>query len=152
MHRPWLKYLTSNYPNCLSFTNTYCMNRNTPASVFAILLGCFLLVDGIWGLINPPVFGVLTTNTLHAIIHIFLAIVGLSMGVAGRGRNYCIFVGLLLLVVGICFFIPGADKLVIELLNVNNAVAYLNIGIGVVAFIMVALSRNRPHYHRSSRI
>jgi uncharacterized membrane protein len=124
------------------------MRRGTPASVFALLLGCFLLVEGIWGLMDPPVFGILATNDLHAVIHIVLAIIGLCMGVAGRGRNYSIFVGSLLLIVGICFFIPGADKFVTRLLNISKEVALLNIGIGVLAFLMVALSRNLPNRYR----
>ncbi len=124
------------------------MSRSTPASVFAILLGCFLLIQGIWGLIDPPVFGVLGTNTLQAILHIVLAIIGLCMGVAGRGRNYLISAGMLFAIAGLCYFIPATRSMVLDLLNINKIAAILNIGITAVSFLMVGLSRHQPGRYR----
>jgi hypothetical protein len=36
-----------------------------------------LLFEGIWGEFSDVVFGVLTTNRIHATIHILLGIVGI---------------------------------------------------------------------------
>lgn len=110
---------------------------------FAILIGAFLLAEGLWGLTSPIVFGVFSTNLTHAVIHIVLGIIGIAVGWLGRARSYCIFLGLLLLAVGLLRFVPGADDLIVRLLNVNIAVAWLNIIVGAVA-LLVAFWPDRP--------
>ena len=112
------------------------MNGNRLCNVFAILVGCFLIVEGIWGMFSPIVFSVLSTNKTHAGIHIILGVVGLYFASQGGARQYCTFLGILLLAVGILHFIPGPDELITKLLNVNNAVAYLNITVGALALIL----------------
>ena len=101
-----------------------------------MLLGAFLIIEGIWGLFSPVVFGVLSTNTLHAMIHIVLGIAGVFAGRGGFVRNYLLGVGGLLVVVGILRFIPGASDLVVSLLNVNVAVAYFNIAVGLISLLI----------------
>lgn len=101
------------------------------ANLFTLVLGLFLLVEGIWGLFSNVVFGILTTNTLHASIHIVLAIVALFIYRSARARTYALAVGILLLVVGILRFVPGADRIVVDLLNVNVPVAVLNLTVGI---------------------
>lgn len=101
-----------------------------------MLLGAFLIIEGIWGLFSPVVFGVLSTNTLHAMIHIVLGIAGVLAGRGGFVRNYLLGVGGLLVVVGILRFIPGASDLVVSLLNVNVAVAYFNIAVGLISLLI----------------
>ena len=118
---------------------------NNACGLFAILVGVFLLVEGIWGLSSPVVFGVLSTNTLHAIIHIVLGVIGIGTGLRGGARRYCMFLGILLLAVGGLWFVPGASKLVVSLFNVNFAVAVLNIVVGAVA---LALSLRAPAARR----
>jgi uncharacterized membrane protein HdeD (DUF308 family) len=103
---------------------------------FAMLLGVFLLIEGCWGLFSPVVFGVLSTNRLHAVIHIVLGIVGILAGRSGAARNYLLGVGALLAVVGILRFVPGASDLVVSLLNVNFAVAYFNIAVGLISLLI----------------
>lgn len=102
-------------------------------STFAIIIGIFLLIEGIWGLSSGVVFGIFTTNIFHAIIHIILGIVGLVLGIRQHARGFCIFLGILLIVVGILRFTPVASDIVITLLNVNIAVACLNILIGILS-------------------
>lgn len=99
-------------------------------------IGAFLLVEGIWGMTSDVVFGVLTTNRLHALIHILLGLIGLATGWMARGRGFCIFLGILLLAVGLLRFVPGAGDLMISILNVNPAVAFLNIVVGAVALLV----------------
>ena len=65
------------------------MNESSkPASIFAILIGLFLLIEGIWGLKSDVVFSVLTTNKTHAIIHIVLGLIGIVTGWKGCARNF----------------------------------------------------------------
>ena len=120
------------------------MNRTDGLSgQFAIIVGAFLLIEGVWGLFSPVVFGVLTTNLTHATIHIVLGLVGIWTGVKGGSRQFCLFLGVLLLAVGILRFVPGAGDLLVTILNVNAAVAYVNIAIGI-ASILIALSSKQP--------
>jgi hypothetical protein len=115
------------------------MNRlRSVADIFAILVGLFLVVEGIWGLTSHVVFAVLTTNETHAIIHLALGILGIITGAIGRARGFCIFLGILLLAVGILRFIPVTGDFIVRVLNVNIAVACLNIIVGGIALIVSA--------------
>ncbi len=107
-----------------------------PTDIFAIVIGAFLLLEGIWGLTSPVVFGVLTTNLTHAIIHIVLGLIGIAAGLRQQARGFCIFLGTLLLAVGLLRFVPGASDLIVSILNVNVAVAWLNIIVGGLALLL----------------
>ncbi len=111
------------------------MNK-TLADRFAILIGLFLLIEGIWELFSPVVFVVLTGNLLHGVIHITLGLLGIWLGWTARARGYCIFLGLLLLLVGGLWFVPGPKELIVQLLNVNQAVAILNLIVGAISLLL----------------
>ena len=118
------------------------MNRaNGACGLFAMLVGAFLLVEGVWGLSSPIVFGVLTTNTLHAVIHITLGVIGVWVGLRTGARKFCLFLGVLLVAVGALWFLPVAGSIITSLLNVNAAVAYLNLGVGAVALALAFTAR-----------
>lgn len=104
--------------------------------MFARILGIFLLIEGIWGLFSPVVFGVFTTNMLHAVIHIVLGITGIVLSRRAGARGYLIGVGGLLATVGVLYFVPGVTGLIISLLNVNFAVACFNIVVGLASIVM----------------
>ena len=118
------------------------MNREGGiSSPWSIAVGAFLIVEGVWGLMSPVVFGVLTTNTLHACIHIVLGIVGIVAGMRGGARGFSMFLGVLLIAVGILRFIPGASDIVVSLLNVNYAVAWFNIVVGIISLVIARTSK-----------
>lgn len=121
------------------------MNRTKLCEGFAMLIGVFLIVEGIWGMFSNTVFGILSTNKTHALIHIILGVTGLYFGRQGGARSYCIFLGILLLLVGILRFIYGADELLIRLINVNEPVAYLNIIIGAIALVLAMLVSDKKN-------
>jgi len=110
----------------------------TPRSAFAATLSAFLLIEGIWGLFSPVVFGVLTTNLLHALIHVALGIIGIWSVLTDRSRAYLVGVGALLLVVGALWFVPSLTDPLTRIFNLNRAVAYLNIVLGVLALLFAA--------------
>lgn len=103
---------------------------------FATLLGVFLIIEGVWGLFSPVVFGVLSTNWLHAAIHIVLGILGVMAGRGKGTRGYLIGVGALLAVVGVLWFVPGISALLVSLLNVNFYVACFNIAVGLISLLI----------------
>ncbi len=108
---------------------------------FATVLGAFLLIEGIWGMFSPVVFGVLTTNVVHATIHIALGIAGIWMGRSAMARGYLLSVGILLLVVGVLRFVPAVADIIVSILNVNIAVAWLNIIVGAIALGIAMASK-----------
>jgi len=117
---------------------------------FAIVLGILLIIEGFIGLFNPMVFGILSTNVLHALIHLFLGFTGLYIGLRNHARKFSLYIGILLLAVAILYFIPATNTVIVDLLNVNNAVAYLNTGVGLLAILFALLTPKRvipgPHH------
>ena len=112
-------------------------------NIFAVILGLFLVIEGFWGMFSPIVFGIFTTNLLHATIHLLLGVTGIYLGTRNKARNFSLYVGVLLLAVGILYFVPAVDDLIIQLLNVNNAVAFLNIIVGILAVLLALLTPKR---------
>lgn len=112
------------------------MNNKSFSDRFALVIGLLLIVEGVWELFRPVVFVVLTGNVLHGVIHIALGLFALYLGWKARARRFCIFLGLLLLVVGALWFVPGPKELIVQLLNVNHAVAVLNLLVGAISLFL----------------
>ena len=112
-------------------------------NVFAVVLGIYLTVEGTLGLFNPLLFGLFSTNTLHTLIHILLGVSGIYAGLRNHARKFCYFTGFLLLVVGLLFFVPPIEPLLIKLFNLNKAVAIFNIIVGIVAILFAMLTPKR---------
>ena len=107
------------------------INRLTTA------VSTWLLVEGIWGLVHPVVFGFLTTNRTHAVIHVLLALWGLKAAFTTGARSFLWALGVLLLLVGGLFFLPGGRQWT-DLLAVNRPGAVLNLLIGLIALLSAA--------------
>lgn len=118
---------------------------------YTFLLSSFLLIEGVWGLFSPAVFGSLTTNTTHAVIHIVLGVIGLLTLASGNPRPYCILVGTLLLTVGAFYFLPGIGDMIFRLLNMNQTVAILNIVVGLLSLIAAGRERKMDRGGREKK-
>lgn len=128
------------------------MNRTGgTSSIWAMILGTFLLIEGLWGMMSPVVFGVLTTNTLHAAIHIVLGIAGLYTGLKDGSRQWCLVVGGILLVVGVLRFVPVVGDILQSLLAVNSTVAMFNIVVGIVTIVIARMPVSAPVVQADSR-
>jgi hypothetical protein len=114
--------------------------RRRVSGTFAILLGVFFWIEGVWGLFSPVVFGVFTTNIPHAVLHIVLGVAGIGLGWRGPARTYLCLAGLLLVIVGLLRFISATAWWVVEFLNVNIPVARLNIVLGSIALLLFFVS------------
>ena len=120
------------------------MNRSQGAAApFAMFAGTFYLIDGIWGFFSPITFGVLSTNTLHTIIHVLMGVTGIYAARATSARLWSLVVGLIVLPVGVLYFVPPISGLLVQLFNLNQAVSILNIVAGIIA-----LSVSRMHAPR----
>jgi hypothetical protein len=124
--------------------------RGRVSGWFAAALGLFLFIEGVWGLFSPLVFGALTTNITQATIHIVLGGIGIGLGLRGPARGYCLFVGLLLPIVGLLRFIPATAPWVIEILNVNPAAGKLNIILGGLSLLVFFLSGRTEKPYRTA--
>ncbi len=102
----------------------------------AVVLGILLLIEGVWGLFSPVVFGVLSTNVLHACIHIVLGGLALWAGSSRHSRGFLGFLGVLLILVAVLWFIPGTRSFIVDTLNVNRAVAIVNLIVGALCLLL----------------
>ena len=109
-------------------------------NVFSVVLGIFLLIEGGLGLFDPLVFGIFSTNLLHASIHLLLGTAGIFYGLRNRARNYSLYVGILLVVVGVFFFVPVIGPFITRILNLNQAVAIFNVVVGAAAILFAFLT------------
>lgn len=110
------------------------------AAPFALLAGAFYLTDGIWGFFSPVTFGVLSTNLLHTIIHTAMGVLGIYAARTTFARLWCLGVGLIVLPVGLLYFLPAVNGLLVTLFNLNHAVAILNIVLGIIALGVAGMS------------
>ncbi|MEO7996233.1 MAG: DUF4383 domain-containing protein, partial [Gemmatimonadaceae bacterium] len=97
--------------------------------------------DGIWGFFSPITFGVLSTNTLHTVIHLLMGIAGIYTARTSGARLWSMAIGLVVLSVGVLYFVPGIGPLLISLFNLNQSVAILNIVVGVIALLVARNSK-----------
>jgi len=102
-------------------------------AAFAVLLGIFLVIEGAWGLASPVVFGIFTTNMLHAAIHIVLGTAGVVLGIKNRPAGFLLVLGGLLLTVGVLSYLPGVGAWAAQLLAVNGPMAAFSIMVGIAA-------------------
>jgi hypothetical protein len=111
-----------------------------------LIISAFLLAEGIWGLFNPVIFGVLTTNRAHAIVHIVLGLGGFIARWRGFTKGYFGFLGSLLLVVAVVWLVPATREVPRDLLNMNGAVAAVNFLVGLIALLIAFTEAGRRRF------
>ena len=119
------------------------MNDNLGGPRFVVLLvGAFLVTEGVWGLFSPQVFGVLSINHTRAIIHLAL---GLGGWWAGRRHpvGYLALLGVVISTVALLWAVPATNGLIVDLLAINRAGAILDGVVGPVCLLTALLSRAR---------
>src|ERR671939_1585298 len=123
------------------------MNGRTPAQLYALLVGGTLVVAGIIGFFYSSdfgspgnvddVFGVLSVNGWHNVVHIVTGALGLlALGYAARA--YAGGLGVVYIIVAIWGFIVGDGESILGFIPVNTEdnVLHLLIGIaGVGAYL-----------------
>ena len=118
-----------------------------PLSTALTLSICvFLLVEGIWGLFSPVVFGVLTTNHAHAIIHLVLGAAGLLAVWKRATKAYFGFLGSLLIVVAFLWLLPATREVPRGLLNINAAVTAVNFVVGILCLVIAFTETSRRRF------
>src|SRR5919204_4516742 len=129
------------------------MNGRTPAQLYALLVGGTLVIAGIIGFFYSSdfkgpgkvkdVFGILSVNGWHNVVHIVTGALGLlALGYAARA--YAGLLGLVYIAVAIWGFIIGSGDSILSIVPVNTEdnVLHLLIGIaGLGAGLATAVTR-----------
>lgn len=108
---------------------------------YCIIIGMILMVQGIYNLVDPPFLSLFTSNLLQAILYTLLGISGIWTGLRGGAYRFSISLGILLLSMGILYFIPPTGAVIADLLKINTPVAWLNIIIGTVSLLVPFLGK-----------
>ena len=117
------------------------MEGSSPARLYATLIGGALVVAGTIGFFYSAsfgspgkvddVFGVLSVNGWHNIVHIVTG--GLGLLVAGyAARQYALGLGVVYIVVAVWGFAIGSGESILGFLPVNTADNFLHVILGVL--------------------
>jgi hypothetical protein len=117
---------------------------NTPASLYAGVVGGVLVVAGIIGFFYSAsfgspgsvdeVFGILGVNGWHNLVHIATGALGLLAFAAGAraSRTYALAIGAVYIVVAIWGFAIGSDDSILGFIPVNTEDSVLHLVLGVL--------------------
>jgi hypothetical protein len=111
------------------------VSSRRPGTVAALFVSLFLLGEGAWGLVHPPAYGILPTNTLRAAIHLVFGVLGLLILRTGQVRGYLKIVGTIVALVGVGYFLPVIGDIIRSMLAVDRNGALINIAVGVIALL-----------------
>ena len=128
------------------------LQNRTPAQIYALVFGVVLVVAGIIGFFysssfDSPgdvddVFGILSVNGWHNVVHIVTGALGLaSLGYAAR--YYAGGLGVVYIIVAIWGFIVGVGDAILDFLPVNTEDNVLHLLIGLAGIGAYAASAPR---------
>ena len=85
---------------------------------------------------------IFTTNKTLGLIEILLGGLGILMCFRQQSVIYCTLIGWITLGTGTARFVPAADPITIDFLNINYSSAYLFIGIGGCALFSAFMGKD----------
>ena len=103
---------------------------------YAMVIGVVLLLLGIVGFVNHPILGIFGVNVAQDLLHLVSGALILWVSMKGSSKTTNMWVGLIALVVGVLWFIPGAGGvggLLDQIFGINAAISYLHVAVGVVS-------------------
>ena len=96
---------------------------------YAMVVGAVLVLLGLVGFVNAPILGIFGVNLAQNLLH--LVVGGVIIWQAGKKTN--MWTGIIALVVGVLWFVPGISGLLTSIFAINAAISYLHIAVGVVS-------------------
>jgi uncharacterized protein DUF4383 len=125
------------------------MEGSSPAKLYATVVGVVLTIAGIIGFFYSSsfgspgtvddVFGILSVNGWHNVVHLATGLLGLAA--AGYfARTYALALGLVYLVVAIWGFIIGSGDAILNIVPVNTEDNVLHLILGLVGLAAGAAS------------
>jgi hypothetical protein len=117
------------------------MEAASPARLYATVVGGVLVIAGIVGFFYSAsfgspgevddIFGVLSVNAWHNLVHILTGALGLLM--AGyAARQYALGLGVIYLVVAVWGFIIGSGDSILGFIPINTADNFLHLILGAL--------------------
>ena len=129
------------------------METWSPARLYALVFGVVLVVAGIIGFfynatftsdesVHDDVFGILSVNGWHNVVHIATGLLGLLAFGAGAyaARAYALGLGLVYIAVAIWGFVIGSGDSILSVVPVNTEDNVLHAVIGVIGLLAAAAS------------
>lgn len=96
---------------------------------YAMVIGAVLVLLGLVGFVNAPILGIFGVNLAQNLLHL----VGGGVIIWQAGKKTNMWTGVIALVVGVLWFVPGAGGLLASIFGINAAISYLHIAVGVVS-------------------
>src|SRR5438093_10888463 len=116
------------------------MNGRTPAQLYALLVGGTLVIAGIIGFFYSSsfgspgevddVFGILSVNGWHNLVHLGTGALGL-LAAGYAARTYALGLGLVYVVVALWGFIIGSGDSILGIVPVNPEDNFLHLTLGL---------------------
>ena len=115
----------------------------TPAQLYALVVGATLVVAGIIGFfynstftsntsVHDDVFGILSVNGWHNVVHIATGVLGLSAAATyASSRGYALGLGVVYIAVAIWGFVIGSGDSILSIVPVNTPDNVLHLLIGI---------------------
>ena len=100
---------------------------------YAMVLGVVLVLLGLVGFFNNPVLGYFGVNAAQNLLHLVGGAVVFWFGYNGGAKSTNMWLGIIALVVGVLGLVPGANTLLASVFNINMAITYLHLAVGVVS-------------------
>lgn len=112
---------------------------NHMAKKLLSVFGVILLLVGIIGFFNDPIFGVFEVDTMHNIVHLLTGILALIFAGKGEGpaKTFSKVFGIIYLIVTVVGFVQGDS--VLGIISVNSADNYLHVLLTIV-FLAIGFS------------
>ena len=96
---------------------------------YAMVVGAVLVLLGLVGFVNAPILGIFGVNLAQNLLHL----VGGGVIIWQAGKKTNMWTGIIALVVGVLWFVPGGSGLLASIFAINAAISYLHIAVGVVS-------------------
>ena len=115
----------------------------SPAQLYALIFGALLTVAGIIGFfynsdftsnkaVHDDVFGILSVNGWHNVVHIATGVLGLSAAATyASSRGYALGLGVVYIAVAIWGFVIGSGDSILSIIPVNTPDNVLHVLIGI---------------------
>src|SRR5947208_16872049 len=119
------------------------MTNRSPAQIYALLFGAVLTVAGIVGFfynstftsnksVHDDVFGILSVNGWHNVVHIATGVLGLlAFSAYASARGYAFGLGVVYIAVAVWGFIIGSGDSILSIIPVNTPDNFLHLLIGI---------------------